>query len=1088
MVAWNTQFEGEGDTSGGTIMEELVKDFMWGISILAAYLHYNNKNNLTDINIISEAFVRDLLNILLDYDLVMQKRVNTPGYDLISEKEKILVQVSTSCSPEKIRHTFSKLQKIIEQNEEKKRKLNNELKYQQDLIFQIPERLSGEKKEEYIKRVEGQKKDFETSRNREIKRIQIELAQIIDIRGFRVCFFFLVDDTNSVMKNKKNKEIQYLIPDIFDFEKSRDIYSLSTVIDIVKNLCSYKDVKKLSDLNSFMQLNKRLFIKRFDELTDQDKVSKIIQEYAHNFESRLFLHQYENNSKVTLKNLFVEPSFTKIKGPTEELSSMISLLDSFLWDYDKDRLLFIDGDAAIGKTSLISWLCYHYLEMDDIGKAIFTNIKLVCIRLRDLTILDSPEKSILDYLGIESLDIFEKQYENALIVLEGADEVKMIGGLNSFTLELFIKSLRHSFSKHKIVVTSRPKFIDMNLITDRSESFSFQQYSLDHFSKEKRDAWIKHYEDNCGQIIPESVKHYLSNLSDIEADGVADTPLALYLMAVNDITEKAIDNKWILYHDIFHNAIKNTPYNEAFQDKTGMPYHNLLANDEFAEELYNTIGLVANRMYANSRKDRFFITSDELNEIIDQNFRDVQKERKEMIRKCCVLCAYWKENSDSGVLEFYHNNIRAFFMCEFLYHSFSKFNLIELKDIKDYIKVFIETSCRIFQFAIIAKTTWTQAFIFLYDRLRSMSAEEKKSLRNIQEYIPEIYYNIVKDNIMWSYPYENDRYQAFKSVLFNTFLFLKICATATMKENEVMDFMNDERYYEFYREKGIFQDWSKLYSLTVKINNFKEIGFGSKMKFTNMNFDNMDLSEACFEDSSISKCSFEAMTLVGASFRGCTIEEVDFQNVDLRKASFDNATIRNVDLSKTNIVGATFVNVMFYNVVLPNKMSFWKEAEFKNVTFVKCTMRNKKIQSQFYSGIIFQECDLYGLEIAKVEQLRFDNCKITEISISDCKEVHFISIYDAKQISMRKEINKCKIESSKVDMVDLQSSHIKVFSIFKADIEKLSLYNATIDDIFFDESHIKSVDWNQAHLSESSVKKIKQVSKLHIGRISGTID
>lgn len=50
-------------------MEHFVKQFIWGISVLTAYLHYNNRINYSDINILCEGFMRDLLNILFDLKL-----------------------------------------------------------------------------------------------------------------------------------------------------------------------------------------------------------------------------------------------------------------------------------------------------------------------------------------------------------------------------------------------------------------------------------------------------------------------------------------------------------------------------------------------------------------------------------------------------------------------------------------------------------------------------------------------------------------------------------------------------------------------------------------------------------------------------------------------------------------------------------------------------------------------------------------------------------------------------------------------------------------------------------------------------------
>ena len=44
--------------------EELVKKFAMGISVLDAYIHYTGYLNMHDINVTSEQFLCDILNIL----------------------------------------------------------------------------------------------------------------------------------------------------------------------------------------------------------------------------------------------------------------------------------------------------------------------------------------------------------------------------------------------------------------------------------------------------------------------------------------------------------------------------------------------------------------------------------------------------------------------------------------------------------------------------------------------------------------------------------------------------------------------------------------------------------------------------------------------------------------------------------------------------------------------------------------------------------------------------------------------------------------------------------------------------------------
>jgi len=116
----------------------------------------------------------------------------------------------------------------------------------------------------------------------------------------------------------------------------------------------------------------------------------------------------------------------------------------------------------------------------------------------------------------------------------------------------------------------------------------------------------------------ESKKQYLSDLSDEEAAGVADTPLALYLLVACEITVPLRNNKWALYHEIFHNAIRYTPYNESFQSGKNTQYHQALKDDDFAETVYGIIGRIANKMFENFKEERFYIFSNELDDIISR--------------------------------------------------------------------------------------------------------------------------------------------------------------------------------------------------------------------------------------------------------------------------------------------------------------------------------------------------------------------------------------------------------------------------------------------------------------------------------------
>ena len=128
----------------------------------------------------------------------------------------------------------------------------------------------------------------------------------------------------------------------------------------------------------------------------------------------------------------------------------ISILGNFFWNERETRILFIEGDAACGKSSFISYLCYHYRQKDEVGKGIFLQGDLICIRLRDLEIDEKErtvEESIKDYLGLsDDNDYIENKirFDNYVLILDGADELGMLEGYGRSNLEeKFLREIKY---------------------------------------------------------------------------------------------------------------------------------------------------------------------------------------------------------------------------------------------------------------------------------------------------------------------------------------------------------------------------------------------------------------------------------------------------------------------------------------------------------------------------------------------------------------------------------------------------------------------------------------------------------------------
>jgi len=80
------------------------------LELLSLRISTRGKINLLDLNIYSETFFADMINILFKLHLknINVIKQNTEGIDLIDEQNKLVVQVSSTCTKQKIENSLKK--------------------------------------------------------------------------------------------------------------------------------------------------------------------------------------------------------------------------------------------------------------------------------------------------------------------------------------------------------------------------------------------------------------------------------------------------------------------------------------------------------------------------------------------------------------------------------------------------------------------------------------------------------------------------------------------------------------------------------------------------------------------------------------------------------------------------------------------------------------------------------------------------------------------------------------------------------------------------------------------------------------------
>lgn len=387
--------------------------------------------------------------------------------------------------------------------------------------------------------------------------------------------------------------------------------------------------------------------------------------YAKSFSETLFLHKEQPDSKVNLCNLFVVPKYkeNEYDNPKIDLEDKLS---AFM-ESDK-RFLFIEGDAGCGKSTLVSWLNYHLQSNDDTAKKIFGNRQVITIRLRSLNKKIISENglmtAILKYMNLDDKKDLHKRFPNAVMILDGFDELCMIEGISDYN------SLIYNFHSDRIrnyhyIITSRRQYIKSNI------DIPNHRITLQHFDKDNREKWIEHYTspDCCGQALNDEIKDYIINISDDTDSAICDTPMTLYMLAAKNISKELTKNSWELYNHIFYHELSETEYTQMIVEE-----HESYENPVYQHRdiLYRISEEIAYGMYQKNNNE-LYVVSDEIEKIITYLSGKEAKLRnndalQKMVGQCYALCNYWKETGD-GAVEFYHNNIRDFFLCEKIYRE-----------------------------------------------------------------------------------------------------------------------------------------------------------------------------------------------------------------------------------------------------------------------------------------------------------------------------------------------------------------------------------------------------------------------------------
>ena len=652
--------------------------------------------------------------------------------------------------------------------------------------------------------------------------------------------------------------------------------------------------------------------------------------YVKSFGSVLFLHKTEDKKAITLQDTYVKPGYdipaASVALEDGGIADIEAVLAGFAAD-SRNRVMIVEGDAGVGKSSLVSYLVFqNEKKLLKSGEGIFGSRCVFCIRLRNLTMnrafMDAPVQGMVEELGFRTYEEFAEAAGKAVLLLDGFDELCMMDGMADFAEQVLGEAIR-GFGGCHIIITTRPKFLSIRKLKEEGID-GIAYIVLKHFDLKKREEWIEKYRKVCdSEELPR-----LERIMEIEEDasnGICDTPMALYMLAAGRITDEAWDNPWVLYHQIFRMELSNAEYNRLF---AGSVYSHAIGR--YGEILYRVSAEIAYRMYLTGNK-QLYVNEKDIEEIVCGLQLDAKQALGQIVRRCYALCNYWKNDEHKGISEFYHNNIRDFFLCEKIFYEleevYKSFDPACLRDDRmreDTIAKFISRfGCLFSNSSLNDKVS---EFIYYRSLNKMLHGNEDAFMQKEMKYqfLGYFFEKMFVNGAISSYQYDGRRslHQENMNVL--------QCTVQIYRHiYEPYVFCGKKRLEWFFNAGSEMNDMEGLPYLfkpvfirtPLTISSSYSIPVAGYADFNLFDMKSADLRYGMFNHSKFLSCNFSDTILVSTDFSGAVLRNCRFTNADFRHSS----------LAGADITGSSFENCSLSGTTLPDGLCSDVEEEQRDL-------------------------------------------------------------------------------------------------------------------------------------------------------------
>lgn len=461
-------------------------------------------------------------------------------------------------------------------------------------------------------------KCFKSNEGDFIKSIKIGLSEIISQIDDEVCEKFVHLICREISKEEYDdlyKEIALL----HDRRESLKTSRIEEKVDVV--------IQKIDDIgyNSEKVVSEQELDEKFQNNKKRD--------YIKIWNSRMFLHVDNDENPITLADAFIMPDYkmySKIgRIKFSETDKLGDVIEKYVM-YNRTSNMLIAGVPGIGKTSIVSWMANEFKYNEDV----------IILKFRDWEGEELREgllKTICKTIKCDKIDL-----ENKILILDGFDEMKSMNDRDSL-LSDFLNDIC-DFYNFKIIITSRPNYIDLCKFQNTFELLTFNNEKVSQFYQLIKNQKLEKSKIDCNNL------------------KVIGIPVILYMAIMCDINLAQKTTKPELYNRIF--AKKGGIFDKFYCEGIGYDIGDqVLRNEKNANEYLKFLRKVAFKMF---ERNNLKLHKWEC-EIPKLNFHG------DYIKIIEFPIKHIFESINENI-EFIHKSIYEYFVSEYIYDSLYKGN------------------------------------------------------------------------------------------------------------------------------------------------------------------------------------------------------------------------------------------------------------------------------------------------------------------------------------------------------------------------------------------------------------------------------